>query len=1033
MENSTLRDQLHETLGQFAALQKSHDETAGKFKETAAQLDLVKQKARVKLASLTKEVEDLKKKNAELSSKDETSSSPVDDLEKEKSRASDAERRAEEAEEKVRQIEEKAREAEERALQVEEQLREAEGKARQAEEQTSVLEQRLLDQQRATSEETESLRSRIQVLETELSEARQMQASQLVDSEGAQASAARIVELEGQVTLNAEDLEKERNRADDAENKILEAEAKAREAAEEAREMEQRLLASSSALEQRLLDQQQASVEEAESLRSRIEALEAELSEARLQSTRSVDSDSEGAQAVAAKIAELEARAASLAEDLEKERNLVVDAENKAREAEDRLLDLQRASTVEAELLRSRIEALEAESSEVRQMQSTQSMELDSEGAQAAAARIAELETRSASLAEDLKKERSLVIDAESKAREVEERLVVQQRDSSEEIEALRSRIGTLENELSEARQTHSVQSMDLSSEGAQAMNVRITELESQAALLVEELARERNRAADAENKALEIEERLVSSAATSEEKRLQTSEELESLRLRVEALEAELSEARNAQMRSADVSTTDELTTKIAELEERNSSLLRDLEQAAVDADSSKDDNAVRDLESRANRAEELENALREATTRIEELEEALRGVKANQKDMELSNAQEGQNAQLETPQKEREELEGRLSAGEKVIRELEQRLEQAQRHAEDLAQRVQDIDSQKRNELEVSRGELEAALARAGELQAELEERDRIAAERRHMADTLEDDLAEAQKTVAEKEAGLERTGIRIQELERELELARAAGVPAEPPPSYEGPDPRELEKEVSDLKRLVEELRQQPPPPTAAEDVIESSPAVDAADLERLRMDMEEALKAKEADWEEERNALEEAAREAVRRVENLERELEETKRAVSEAEAAAAAAAAAPVPIPVELTARLKELEDRNFTLEEQARDFSLQIKTRTDTIAKQQEQHAALKAEVDRAKGEWEEKFKKMRNILAQANKNIAETREKLGVAEKEKERLAALVQTKEEAEVQSEAERSSLRGELLFGSLTTVPHLQLFS
>ncbi|KAI9032259.1 hypothetical protein DFJ74DRAFT_328699 [Hyaloraphidium curvatum] len=61
MENTALRDQLHDALSQMASLQT-------KLKDTTGQLDLVKQKARVKLASLTKEVEELKKRGPDAAS-----------------------------------------------------------------------------------------------------------------------------------------------------------------------------------------------------------------------------------------------------------------------------------------------------------------------------------------------------------------------------------------------------------------------------------------------------------------------------------------------------------------------------------------------------------------------------------------------------------------------------------------------------------------------------------------------------------------------------------------------------------------------------------------------------------------------------------------------------------------------------------------------------------------------------------------------------------------------------------------------------
>ena len=76
-----------------------------------------------------------------------------------------------------------------------------------------------------------------------------------------------------------------------------------------------------------------------------------------------------------------------------------------------------------------------------------------------------------------------------------------------------------------------------------------------------------------------------------------------------------------------------------------------------------------------------------------------------------------------------------------------------------------------------------------------------------------------------------------------------------------------------------------------------------------------------------------------------------------------------------------TDRLAELEKRNFTLEEQVKDFKFQISSRQSELTKAQEMLVKVKQENEQMNAANEEKLKKIKGLFAVANKNINEQRE----------------------------------------------------
>jgi predicted nucleic acid-binding Zn-ribbon protein len=62
----------------------------------------------------------------------------------------------------------------------------------------------------------------------------------------------------------------------------------------------------------------------------------------------------------------------------------------------------------------------------------------------------------------------------------------------------------------------------------------------------------------------------------------------------------------------------------------------------------------------------------------------------------------------------------------------------------------------------------------------------------------------------------------------------------------------------------------------------------------------------------------------------------------------------------------LNTKMSEIESRNFALEEQAKDFKIQLTSRQMEIAKTQEALQKQKAEYDKLSGVHEERLKKIK-------------------------------------------------------------------
>eukprot|EP00842_Homolaphlyctis_polyrhiza_P004605 jgi/Hompol1/5145/HPOL_000850-RA len=101
--------------------------------------------------------------------------------------------------------------------------------------------------------------------------------------------------------------------------------------------------------------------------------------------------------------------------------------------------------------------------------------------------------------------------------------------------------------------------------------------------------------------------------------------------------------------------------------------------------------------------------------------------------------------------------------------------------------------------------------------------------------------------------------------------------------------------------------------------------------------------------------------------------------------------------------------ISAIEQRNFTLEEQIKDFRIQIAHRQRELALTQEQLETKTSECDRITKEHEDRIRKMKGLLLAANKNITETKKLIALRETEVEELKARL----EANIVSEVELRS--------------------
>ncbi|KAG9299887.1 hypothetical protein G9A89_005416 [Geosiphon pyriformis] len=101
--------------------------------------------------------------------------------------------------------------------------------------------------------------------------------------------------------------------------------------------------------------------------------------------------------------------------------------------------------------------------------------------------------------------------------------------------------------------------------------------------------------------------------------------------------------------------------------------------------------------------------------------------------------------------------------------------------------------------------------------------------------------------------------------------------------------------------------------------------------------------------------------------------------------------------------------VEELENRNFTLEEEVKDLRIQLNGRQNEIAKAQELLNKRTVELEQAKADYYEKMKKMRNILIGANKNLTDLRQTVASKEAEIAELKESLQKFKEKEEQAKS------------------------
>ncbi|KAL2919770.1 hypothetical protein HK105_200687 [Polyrhizophydium stewartii] len=96
--------------------------------------------------------------------------------------------------------------------------------------------------------------------------------------------------------------------------------------------------------------------------------------------------------------------------------------------------------------------------------------------------------------------------------------------------------------------------------------------------------------------------------------------------------------------------------------------------------------------------------------------------------------------------------------------------------------------------------------------------------------------------------------------------------------------------------------------------------------------------------------------------------------------------------------------LSAIEQRNFTLEEQLKDFRIQIANRNRELATAQETIAAKTAEYEKLQKEHEDRVRKLKGLLLAANKSITESKKLMGQREAETEELKSRLEASLAAE-----------------------------